>query len=66
MTLYNLYNTWYDVHRGDDPIFVLLCRGLLQHIDIKKLTWEDTIKYRQLYDSIRYAMEDGLNDYQQY
>lgn len=63
MTLDNLYNTWYDVHRSDDATFVLLTWGLLQHIDIKKLTWDDTIKYRQLYDSIRYAMEDCLNDY---
>lgn len=63
MTLYNLYNKWYNVACGNDPIFVLLCWGLLQQIDIKKLTWDDNIKYRQLYDSIRYAMEDHLDDY---
>lgn len=63
MNLYELYSKWYDTRRYDTN-FILICWGLLQHIRYDKLTWDDKIKYDQVYDSIRYAMEDSLNDYQ--
>lgn len=62
MSLDELYSKWYDTNKYDTN-FVLLCWGLLQHINYDKLCWDDKIKCDTLYDSIRYAMEDCLNGY---
>lgn len=62
MSLYKLYNMWYDGNRMD-PIFILMCNAILQRINIENgVNYSDMIKYRQLRDSIRYAMEDWLYD----
>lgn len=62
MTLNELYSKWYDTRRYDTN-FILLCWNLLQHVKYDRLTGDDKLKYDQVYDSIRYAMEDCLSDY---
>lgn len=61
LTLYDLYDFWYDKN-STNPDFILMCYALLQNL---KPSYGDTLscwKYDQLCDAIRYAMEDHLYD----
>lgn len=60
MTINELYNIWYDGNRNDIN-FVNTCWNMLGCILC--YTYEDDIKYKQLYDTIKDVMEDWLHDH---
>lgn len=60
MMISDLYNIWYDGNRNDIN-FVNTCWNMLGCILC--YTYEDDIKYKQLYDAIKDVMEDWLHDH---
>ena len=61
MNLDELYNIWYDGNRYN-ATFILMCFNLLQCVKPSYSDPTACLKYDQLSDGIRYAMEDWVYD----